>query len=227
LFGERFHEKLGTAYHDLNDLLTKGYAINASLNLVGNHHRLNKRQQDAVRRASASTRQINNINTNHIAKTSLQGKTILIDGFNLIILLESALSGAYIFKCADQTYRDLSGVHGTYKRVQQTNGVLQLIGETLFELQPETVVWILDKPVSNSGRLKGLILEVAQKLGYHWEVILDNNPDKYIVEKNEIAISSDGWIIEQVPWFNLGAYIIENKITKADVINFNTLLNGE
>ena len=207
--------------------MTKGYAINALLNLVGNHHRLNKRQQDALRRASASSQQISNIKANHIAKFIIQGKTVLIDGFNLIILLESALSEAYIFKCADESYRDLSAAHGTYKRVQQTNGVLKLIGETLFDLQPEMVVWILDKPVSNSGRLKGLILEIAEKFGYNWEVILDNNPDKYIVEKNEIAISSDGWIIEQVQWFNLGAYIIENKIAEADVINFNTLLNGK
>ena len=90
--------------------MTKGYAINASLNLVGNHHRLNKRQQDALRRASASSQQISNIKANHIAKLIIQGKTVLIDGFNLIILLESALSGAYIFKCADESYRDLSGV---------------------------------------------------------------------------------------------------------------------
>lgn len=203
--------------------MTKGYAVNASLQFIGNHHRLNKRQQDALRRASASNQEVEKITANHIDAANVKGKKLFIDGFNLIILLESALSGAYIFKGADQTYKDLSGVHGTYKRVQHTNGVLELIGKTLFQLQPDNVIWILDKPVSNSGRLKGFILEVAAELGYNWEVILDYNPDKYIVEKNEIAVSSDGWIIEQVQWFNLGGYIIENKISNVDVINFNTI----
>jgi hypothetical protein len=211
----------------LNDLLSKGYAINAALNLVGNHYRLNKRQQDALRRATASVQQINSIKANEIGESDVKGKTILIDGFNLIISLESALSGAYIFKCADSSFRDLSGVHGTYKRVKQTNNALMLIGEALNFLKPEKVVWILDKPVSNSGRLKTIIQEIALENNTSWEVILDNNPDTYIVNKSEIAISADGWIIEQVNWFNLAGYIIENKITEAEIFDFNKIANGK
>ncbi|NOQ72570.1 MAG: DUF434 domain-containing protein [Crocinitomix sp.] len=211
----------------MNELLTKGYAINASLNLVGNHYRLNKRQQDALRRACASKIQINHIVSKEIDESDVKGKTILIDGFNLIISLESALSGGYVFKCADGTYRDLSGVHGTYKRVKQTNQALKLIGETLRLLEPQKVVWILDKPVSNSGRLKTLILEMAAELDSSWEVILDNNPDAYIVAKDEVAISADGWIIEQVNWFNLAGFIIENKINEAEVFDFNKIANGK
>lgn len=227
MFGERFYEKLRNAYCDLNDLLTKGYAINAALNLVGNHYCLNKRQQDALRRSTASQLQIDRIKANEIDKSSVKDKTILIDGFNLIISIESALSGAYIFKCADGTFRDLSGVHGTYKRVKQTNLALQLIGETLQLLEPEKVVWILDKPVSNSGRLKMLILKTALELNNKWEVILDNNPDTYIVDKKKVAISADGWIIERVNWFNLAGFIIENRTKEAEIFDFNKIANDK
>lgn len=95
------------------------------------------------------------------------------------------------------------------------------------ELEINQVVWVLDKPVSNSGRLKLLLLEVAQEFNYNWEVILDNNPDTYLVNKKEIAISSDGWIIAQVNWFNLAGFIIENKIDKAEIFDFNKITNGE
>ncbi len=95
------------------------------------------------------------------------------------------------------------------------------------ELGTNEVVWVLDKPVSNSGRLKLLLLEVAQEFNYNWEVILDNNPDTYLVNKKEITISSDGWIIAQVNWFNLAGFIIENKIDKAEIFDFNKITNGE
>ena len=201
-------------------MLTKGYPINASLSLVGNHWRLNKRQRASLSRASAPNQRIENISNNEIQQEGLPGKTILLDGFNILILLESALSGAFIFECADGTYRDLSGVHGSYKRVKKTNTALILIGEELQKLNPSKVVWILDAPVSNSGRLKVVMAEISEEHQFNWDIILDNNPDGYIVEKGEIAISSDNWIIERSNWFNLGRRIIDTKIPDAEIFQF-------
>jgi hypothetical protein len=47
----------------------------------------------------------------------LEDETILIDGFNLLITIESALSGGYIFIGVDGGFRDLSSIHWSYKRV--------------------------------------------------------------------------------------------------------------
>lgn len=143
----------------------------------------------------------------------LQDATVVIDGFNLLILLEGALSGAYLFKGLDGVYRDISGVHGSYKRVAQSEHAIDLVGQTLATLGVKEVYWYLDKPVSNSGRLKMRLLEKAETAGYDWEVALVYNPDKAVAEHTGITISADGWVIdESTNWFNLTAYLLEKKL---------------
>ncbi len=188
--------------------------------MVGNHWRLNKRQQEALKRATASEQEVGRIRKNRLDLESIQNETVLIDGFNLLQLLESALSDAFIFECADSTYRDLSGVHGSYKRVNKTNLALCHVGETLKSLKPAKVTWLFDEPVSNSGRLKVLLQELATEHNFNWDVILDKDPDTYIAERKEICISSDSWILERSKWINLGSHIIENLIPNASIIRF-------
>lgn len=147
--------------------------------------------------------------------TDLQDQAVVIDGFNLLILLEGALSGAYIFKGMDSVYRDIAGVHGSYKRVQKTEQAIEIIGQTLTEFGVTKIYWFLDKPVSNSGRLKVRLLEKAAASNYDWEVELVFNPDKAVAEHGAIAISGDGWVIDQAAhWFNLTAILLEKALIR-------------
>ena len=75
------------------------------------------------------------------AVEALQNQTVVIDGFNLLILLEGALSGAYLFKGMDGVYRDIAGVHGSYKRVQKTEAAIDLIGTTLADFGVQKIHW--------------------------------------------------------------------------------------
>ncbi|WP_299883211.1 DUF434 domain-containing protein [uncultured Lacinutrix sp.] len=197
-------------------LLSRGYAEKSSLQLVGNKHRLNVRQQQAVRGMSASQQQIERRENHVIPFKNITSETIIIDGFNLLIILESALSGAYLFKGLDAAYRDLSGVHGTYKRVQQTENALLIVGNLLKENE---VIWVFDRPVSNSGRLKTILRDIAIKHSFNWDIILENNPDKILAESNHIVVSADAWVLDRAElWLNLGAHIIENHITNTSVV---------
>ena len=55
---------------------------------------------------------------------------------------------------------------------------------------------------------------------FNWEVELVFNPDTVLVKNNNVVISSDGWILDRVDkWFNLGNYLIENRIEDASVIS--------
>ena len=144
---------------------------------------------------------------------ALQNQAVVIDGFNLLILLEGALSGAYLFKGMDGVYRDIAGVHGSYKRVQKTEAAIDLMGTALAKFGVSKVHCFLDKPVSNSGRLKVRLLEKAAVMGYDWSVELVFNPDKAVAEHGAIAISGDGWVIDHSDsWFNLVAILLENRL---------------
>lgn len=212
LFGsEKMQAALKNAVADLCHLMSRGYAAKSALVLVGNRYKLNVRQQKAVQGMSASDEQVKNRSGNSLPASELKNKTVLIDGFNALILLESLLSGAYIFKGVDGFYRDLSSVHGSYKKVQQTARAIELIAGFYIKEEIASIRWLFDKPVSNSGKLKQLITEIAAENNYNWEVFLTNNPDKDLVSENGIVITSDAWILDNTDNnFNLIGYIAES-----------------
>lgn len=220
LFGtEKIQLKLKEAVTDLSYFLSRGYGEKATLALVGNRYRLNSRQQQAVRGMSASQSQIEDRQSKEIQSSDLEGKEIAIDGFNALILLESILSNAYVFKGQDGFIRDLSSVHGTYKRVKQTSLAIEMIADFYIKEKIKTIYWFFDKPVSNSGRLKKMIEEIALENQYDWKVELVYNPDKVIAESNWIAVTSDAWILDNASAnFNLMKYVLSQMTVNENVI---------
>ncbi|MEN0006750.1 MAG: DUF434 domain-containing protein [Bacteroidota bacterium] len=219
LFSAKWYPKFKAAADDLGFLLSRGYGENSSLQLVGNRYRLNKRQRNAISRISCSEQQIAGRNKSECSIAELGDQVVEIDGFNLLILLESALSGGYIFKGRDGLYRDISSVHGSYKRVVKTEEAITIIGDCLKTFKVKFVRWYLDQPVSNSGRLKTKLLELSRENQFNWEVELVFDPDKVLAKSSNIVISSDGWILDNVKrWFNLGAFIIEKNNKKFNMI---------
>ncbi|GAA3748560.1 DUF434 domain-containing protein [Flavobacterium ginsengisoli] len=221
LFGtEKIQFKLKEAVTDLSYFLSRGYGEKATLALVGNRYRLNSRQQQAVRGMSASQSQIEDRKSKEIQSQDLEGKEIAIDGFNALILLESILSNAYVFRGQDGFIRDLSSVHGTYKRVKQTSQAIEIIADFYKKEKIKTIYWFFDKPVSNSGRLKKMIEEIALENQYDWQVELVYNPDKVIAESNWIAVTSDAWILDNASAnFNLMKYMLLKMNIKETVIS--------
>jgi len=210
LFGTaKMHLKLKSAVEDLSHLLSRGYAQRSALALVGNRYMLNVRQQQSVLGMAASTASIANRGQKNLPVAALKDQSVVIDGFNVLIGLESLLSGGYIFKGMDGFYRDLSSVHGSYKRVQQTARAIELIAEFYVQAEIGQMHWYFDKPVSNSGKLKKLIEDLATEKGYDWQVDLTFATDKDIVAEQKTVITSDAWILDEaVSNFNLLDYVV-------------------
>jgi hypothetical protein len=217
LFGSAFmQDKLRNGLQDMHYLLSRDYPVKAALALVGNRYELNRRQQLALQGMSASVHELQLRKRKEQNAASLPGKTIYLDGFNLLILLETVFSGGYIFKGLDGCYRDIASIHGTYKKINQTADVLLLIGNALRTLRVPQVVWVFDKPVSNSGKMKIFCEEIAAQHAFHWEVLLENAPDTFLAENNRLVCSADGWVLNACDsWFNLGAWILENMVHAA------------
>ena len=113
IFAPRWWPVFKEAVDDYCYLLSRGYTDHSITQIVGNRYRLNARQRIAIQRISASDQQVAARKASQQAFTTLKDQPIFIDGFNLLILLESALSGGFIFQGRDGTYRDLSSVHGS------------------------------------------------------------------------------------------------------------------
>lgn len=220
LFGNAKQQLLiREAVIDMSHLLSRGYAEKSSLELVGNRYKLTKRQQRAVQGMSASDESVLFRSKYSLSTADMENKEAIIDGFNVLILLESLLSGSYIFKGRDGFYRDLSSVHGTYRKVQQTGKAIELVAEFFEQEKLSGMHWIFDKPVSNSGRLKQMIEALAISKNYNWKVSLEFNPDKIIAESTDVAITSDAWILDRAELnFNLLGYIIQKHEMPTDTI---------
>ena len=213
LFGhpEEQH-KLRQALEDMYYLLSRNYPLKASLALTGNRYQLVKRQLQALQGMSCSEDEITCRKGKELPAKALKDQTIFLDGFNVLILLETALSGGFIFEGLDNCYRDISSIHGSYKKAQHTEDALIIIGNTLQQLQLNKVIWVLDAPISNSGKLKRLCYEIAEQHHFPWEIRLENHPDKYFIDNKVLVCTSDGWVLNECKsWFNLSAHII-NKV---------------
>ena len=117
-------KKMQQAIFDLSFLLDRGYASKSSKELIGNRYKLNQRQIKAVAGMSASKKSVALRKEKQLTPEQLKDQTVFLDGFNVLIVLESILSQAYIFRGMEGAYRDLSSVHSSYKKVSQTETAL-------------------------------------------------------------------------------------------------------
>lgn len=213
---------LRSATSELCWLLTRGYTIKAALKLVGDKHTLTDRQRQAVSRAACSEQSKDRRAKTLVPIESINGEELIIDGFNLIITVEAALSGGLLLLCRDYCIRDLSSVHGSYRAVNETVQAIELIGGLLFRLKPKSVVWLLDRPISNSGRLANRIREVALEEDWNWSVEVIFNPDAEMAVSDRIVISSDSHLLDRVPrWLNLNSFLVEKSVAEPWLIDLS------
>jgi hypothetical protein len=220
LFAPSALSDLRTALADFSLLLTKGYAEKSALKLVGDRFSLTERQRLAIMRSACSDRQVTSRKQRQVGLADLADNSIAIDGYNVLITVEAAMSGGVIFAGRDGCFRDLASIHGTYRKVTETIPAVQLIGEFLLEIGTGKALWLLDSPVSNSGRLKTLIGELALKNGWNWEVELLLSPDAELKKTNLTVASSDSVVLDDCgSWINLAAEIIKKRLASARVID--------
>jgi hypothetical protein len=226
LFSGEQSLRLHDAVYELCWLLDRGYARHSAIQLVGDHHQLAMRQRLAISRAACSSvnRELRIAKCLPIEK--IKGQPLVIDGFNLIITIETAMSGGLLLGCCDGCIRDIASIHGTYRQVHETRQAIELIGNVLQSFAPESVLWLFDKPVSNSGRLAVMVRNIAEAHHWNWQAELIENPDQAIQASHKIAITSDSVILDGVGhWVNLGANLVTKYFQESWLIDFSDTLS--
>lgn len=222
LFAAEKINSLRQALADYSLLLTKGYAQTGALKLVGDRFELTQRQRLAIMRCSCTDEELKIRKEKEIKILEIAGQSIDIDGYNILITIEAAISGGAIFRGRDGCLRDIASIHGTYRKVEETIPAIQLIGTSLKQASVSQILWLLDSPVSNSGRLKTLIAELCEKNGWLWDIQLVQSPDKVLIKSDFIVASSDSIILDGCKrWVNLAALIIETTLPKSWIIDLS------
>lgn len=211
---------LRRAQSDLQVMLDRGYPIKSVSRLVGDHYQLTERQRLAVVRAATPTADL----TARVKKRvtgGVNGGQVWIDGLNVIITLETALSGTTLYRCMDGTVRDLAAMRGSYRLIAHTHAAVELLGDYLETIGAGEAVILLDAPVSNTGRLKTLIAECFEKRAFSCDIQLLPDVDRQLWGKENV-LSSDAIILNQCQsWLNGAAEIIAARLKDARVLDWN------
>jgi len=218
--------RLRDAVYEFCWLLNRGYARHSVMQLVGDHHQLVKRQRLAISRAACSNTSRELRKTTCLPIEQIKDRQLVIDGFNLVISVETAMAGGLLLRCCDGCIWDIAGIHGTYRLVHETRQAIELIGNVLQAFSLASVLWLFDKPVSNSGRLAEMVRDIATVHHWNWQAELIDNPDQVIRNSGKVAITSDSAILDGgVQWVNLGAYLTTNHFHESWLIDFSDVLN--
>jgi hypothetical protein len=207
------------AVADLSWLLSRGYAWASSLKLVGDRHRLVERQRTAILRSSCSDEALARRTATRLEIGAIRDRSLRIDGFNLILTLESALGGGVLLGGRDGCLRDLASVHGTYRRVDETRPALELAAKWLTQWGADSCTWYLDAPVSNSGRLATLIRETDVM----WSAEVVPDPDAVLSVPDDPVVTADALVLDSCgPWVNLARALVEAAVPGAFVVELRS-----
>ncbi|HEX7069941.1 MAG TPA: DUF434 domain-containing protein [Rhodothermales bacterium] len=210
---------LREAVADYSWLLSRGYSEAAGEAIVGDRYRLPQRVRIAMRRMACSDDALRR-RKEHRIRTFEPGAELLIDGFNVLITLESALGGAVVLEGRDGCLRDLAGLRGSYRAVDETRPALEAAGRVLAQAGNPHATWIFDRPVSNSGRVAAIVRDVAAANGLNCDADVADAADALLAGATAVIATADSSILDRTGhWFNLARTVVEREVPEAWIVS--------
>ncbi|MGB8329859.1 MAG: DUF434 domain-containing protein, partial [Polyangiales bacterium] len=212
LFSDDARPTLSAAVRDLSWLRARGYAEASAIKLVGDRYQLHRRQRVAVARCACSESARERRASRQSDASDLAGKSLMIDGFNVVTTIEVALAGGVLLVGQDQCMRDMASYHGSYRLVQETEQAVEILVDVIASLRPaETLVYI-DRPVSNSGRLAQTIREASARRGVPIGAIAADGVDELLKTSTAVVATSDSAILDRCgQWLNLARLAVDQQ----------------
>ena len=209
-FGPKALQKLNAAAQELVFLMNRGYDTKTASTFIGNHHLLSERQRLALARIISAREALKTREEKRLASPP---ESLVLDGFNTIITLEVALSGSLLLEGMDGTIRDLAGLRGSYRIVDKTVRAVELLLNRLDTLGVREALFFLDRQVSNSGRLRALLLESEHAVRV--QVELHPGVDGQLSRMKNV-VTTDAIILDKCEsWYNLNRDLIAQAVPDA------------
>jgi len=219
-FGGDQHDRLRAAVRDLSWLRSRGYSGGSVRKLVGDRYRLKRRQRNAVARSACRDAQRAHRLQARCPPDEVAGQEVHVDTFNVLITVEAALGGAYLFVGRDTAYRDVNPLQGTYRIVQQTSPALTHLADVLASLGVRGVTWHLDASVSNVGRVKERLRAVKSERELAWRFVHEGDVDAALSDVSAPVATSDSAILDaSTAWVPLDALVHRQHVSSANVVD--------
>lgn len=194
---------------DVIGLLDKKYPKNATIELVGNRYSLNHDERMILYRGVFDTPGAGRRRDKRVDLSREKIKKLIIDGYNVLITLESYLKGKTVFRSLDGYIRDISGLYGNHKYSEFTVRGIELLTGFIKNCMsgkkdvPFGVSIYLDSPVSRSGELAAHLRKRLEIEDIEVKVNVIKNPDSAVIAESSrcsssAAATSDTVIIDRI-----------------------------
>ncbi len=194
---------LQEAKKDFQYLLNRGFPRTGALTFVGNHYLLDQLQRNYLIRTVFSKEKMESRKSKLILLSDVKDKNILIDGYNVLITVESICNEEDLMvSCDDGVNRDVKAVFGKYKESEVTKDALNSIISLLKIFKPRDVLFFYDSPVSLSGELSRTTQELLESHGVSGDAKTAENVDHKLIQLSQelegVVATSDGVIMDKV-----------------------------
>ncbi len=197
-------EKLIKPANDVRSILRWGYPKFATIRFVADHSRLSTEERHILIRVIMPPERIVSRAKKKIGCKETGNRDLLLDGYNVLLTVDSLLKKEPMWFCDDSYIRDTRFYFSKAKQAQDIGDALETTLDFLAETGPKTVNFLLDAQISRSGELAGLIRRRMQEKGIPGDARTSKHVDFDLKkeggkpENDVVVASSDGIIIDSV-----------------------------
>lgn len=206
------------AARDYKYLLNRGYPQKASLDFISANYRLTSAERNLLLRCihrDADSEAIKRKTVYCVKELEL-----VIDGYNVILTITSAIEGLPLFLCDDGFVRDLRSSYVKNFESPAVEKAIQYITRAIDLLRVKEVVMVLDKNVSWSAKHAEML-----RTAYGISVIMAAKADVAVIGSGKVVSSSDFVILsrsERV--YDLAQFIVRNVMPDTIIVELRHML---
>ncbi|WMW22367.1 DUF434 domain-containing protein [Methanolobus mangrovi] len=197
---DRQPEMMAKAATDIRYLLERGYQRESSIRFAGDHYRLGRNERYILARTVFSSETSMERKKKKLNCGELKGRTVLIDGYNVLITLESLLKGERTWLADDSFLRDIRGVFRNHSNDDVTFEAVEKMLSFVSRSKVKEANVLLDTQMKNSGELAAFIRKRMQELEITGSAMTSRHVD-YDLKNcyiSDVVATADGIIIDSV-----------------------------
>lgn len=127
---------------------------------------------------------------------SLRGRSVFVDGYNVLITAESLMAGFPVYLCDDGLVRDTRGYFRRHRSSPIAIRALYEILDLLAEAAPSRLEVLLDEQISRSGELASIVRAKMGERRLLGDARCVRDADHQLKICGGIVSSSDGNVID-------------------------------
>jgi hypothetical protein len=198
--------------------LDRHYPQKALIKLIGDRYQLSGTERSMLFRGIWASEEASLRKQKLAEPHNLISQPISIDTYNMLITIASYLNGNVVFISNDHFLRDASEIHGKVFRNELLERALNLTFEYLNECKLSGIRFLIDSPVSHSGKLCAQINQMIAESNLQGSAETHQSPDYLLKNTLEgIIATSDSTIIDKtcLPVFDLPRHVLQHHFSPA------------